>query len=470
MRRRGTTRAAVGSAVVTLVAGILATASPGPAAAAPLGATGKTRVIVVDDDRVQCATADFTSIQEALDVASDGDRVRVCAGLYREAVVIDESVTLQGEVGAVASLDCLDPAPSALGDLDPSRFAVVQPPAGELFDGVPLVRIAADDVVVTGLALEGYTDSVVDTTEGVTLYDAAVSVANSWSRTRLHHNVFRLNTVGVELGASASRVDHNCFRDNDFAVANQRYELTSARIDDNATFRTRVLTWEIGWSYRKASMITVDHNLSHDLGVGVAGVDHADAVTISANTMTTRGRGVSVGVANTDLHILGNVITGLEPTGGTNGILVLPLNGGVPTAGLVVSDNHISNMRVTLGRGIAVTVNSRPVGAVITGNVLTGNVQGLTVAAGTQGATISANRATDNTGHGIWLQPGTSGNVLTDNVALRNGSPPAAADARDDNLPGAPGAAANQWIRTTCVTDLPTGAICTPPEDAGNGG
>jgi pectin methylesterase-like acyl-CoA thioesterase len=43
---------------------------------------------VVDDDSVQCPSADFTTIGEAVDVASSGDTILVCAGNYPEAVAI----------------------------------------------------------------------------------------------------------------------------------------------------------------------------------------------------------------------------------------------------------------------------------------------------------------------------------------------------------------------------------------------
>jgi putative cell wall-binding protein len=37
-------------------------------------------VILVDDDKVQCPTAAFTTIQSAVNAASPGDTIRVCAG------------------------------------------------------------------------------------------------------------------------------------------------------------------------------------------------------------------------------------------------------------------------------------------------------------------------------------------------------------------------------------------------------
>ena len=41
-----------------------------------------TRALVVDKDGAQCANADFTSIQAAVDAAHPGNLIRVCPDLY----------------------------------------------------------------------------------------------------------------------------------------------------------------------------------------------------------------------------------------------------------------------------------------------------------------------------------------------------------------------------------------------------
>ena len=57
--------------------------------------------ILVDDDKVQCPTATFTSIQAAVNAANSGDVIRVCAGTYPEQVAIGKSLSLEADNGVI---------------------------------------------------------------------------------------------------------------------------------------------------------------------------------------------------------------------------------------------------------------------------------------------------------------------------------------------------------------------------------
>jgi hypothetical protein len=46
------------------------------------------RILVVDDDRVQCPTAGFTTVQSAVNAALPGDKIKVCPGTYTEQVTL----------------------------------------------------------------------------------------------------------------------------------------------------------------------------------------------------------------------------------------------------------------------------------------------------------------------------------------------------------------------------------------------
>src|SRR5262245_27487674 len=65
---------------------------------------GGKHVLVVDDDKAQCKKADFTTIQAAVNAASTGTTILVCAGTYQESVTMtknDLRIRAKGAPGTV---------------------------------------------------------------------------------------------------------------------------------------------------------------------------------------------------------------------------------------------------------------------------------------------------------------------------------------------------------------------------------
>jgi parallel beta-helix repeat protein len=94
-------------AIVTVVGlAVLLLPSLGSASRASL-AKGA-RLVVVDNDRVQCAKADVTTISAAVALVRPGGTIRVCAGTYAAGVVVDKpAVTIEafGQPGTVHVVD-----------------------------------------------------------------------------------------------------------------------------------------------------------------------------------------------------------------------------------------------------------------------------------------------------------------------------------------------------------------------------
>jgi pectin methylesterase-like acyl-CoA thioesterase len=74
-------------AIAYLGAACERTDAPTEARLVALSVTGPSR-LVVDDDRVQCPDAPFTTIQSAVDAAMSRDHIDVCPGTYVEQVTI----------------------------------------------------------------------------------------------------------------------------------------------------------------------------------------------------------------------------------------------------------------------------------------------------------------------------------------------------------------------------------------------
>lgn len=61
-----------------------------------LVATANASIITVDDDLIDCPSANYTSIQPAINNATDGDTILVYAGTYKENVVVNKTLNLIG--------------------------------------------------------------------------------------------------------------------------------------------------------------------------------------------------------------------------------------------------------------------------------------------------------------------------------------------------------------------------------------
>jgi len=167
---------------------------------------------------------------------------------------------------------------------------------------------------------------------------------------RIHHNLFRLNFLAVELGSKGgqkSRFDHNCLRDNTFAVANQRYSLSRALLDHNETYRSENTAWEIGWGYRGTTAVTLSRNTSRRDHLALK-AENDDHLTVRGNVIEQAGAGINLGGGGINLAggdtqptILHNTVTGT-----TRGaaITVNPTDAdSPPVTGLVMRGNTVTD-------------------------------------------------------------------------------------------------------------------------------
>jgi len=406
---------------------------------------------VVDDDKAQCAEAGYTSIGAAVTAANPGDLIRVCAGSYPERVAVDKPVVIKGQPEAVEAIDCFAPSASTRGDLDTTVLPVVSPPDAT---AEPLLRLAADGVEVSGLVFEGMVDPGVNS-----IYRASLETSPLYSGYRVHHNLFRLNTLGMETasnGAIASRFDHNCLRENGWAIANQRYPLGKARLDHNETFRQRNIAFEMGWVLAGVEDVRLDHNVSRLDGYGFF-VEASSRVLIEDNVVQARLFNVAVNGGNRTVQISRNSIL----PGGTLGVFFRPLPQSgttAPSEDVLVEGNTIHGMIGNPGSGIAVSPLHPVRDAHVRENVLSDNQgDGLRVNSGS-GNTYSGNVMERNGGYGATAGAGAAGNTFLGNVMLDNGT----ADAHE--APAAVGVPQtelrNDWIDNVCERDLPAGLIC----------
>lgn len=121
--------------------------------------------LVVDDDKVQCPNAGFTHIQDAINAAAAGARIRVCKGVYTEQLLIQKSLILDADSGATLMPAAMHQNTVSLFDSAPIATAV-------------LVQNAVN-VTIRGLTVDGANNGIsacAPDLEGITFQNASGSV------------------------------------------------------------------------------------------------------------------------------------------------------------------------------------------------------------------------------------------------------------------------------------------------------
>ena len=413
--------------------------------------------IVVDDDGLQCADPDSDNISEGVALAKAGDTVKVCPGVYREFVRVDRPLTVAGTPGAIDALDCFDPATSQMGDLDPATYAVLTRPADVEGD---LLTVASGGVSVTGLVLEG---AVTPATRVERIEDAAIRLLSGTAGARVHQNLIRHDSLGIDLasdGSATTHVDHNCLRENRFGIAAQRQDFVGGVVEHNQTFQNTRIGYEVGDNFGSRQS-TYGLNVSRQDGIGFF-VRNSENVSIADNDIEPLTTGVQLASGNTNLRVTDNRIVG----GTTAGVAFVPsATPGLTSRKALVAGNDISGFGRTPTGGIGIAVGSNAAGdpavdgVKVMDNTLSHNGIGISVQLTNLGVRVHGNTSTGNRQFGIRAQRqvGTAfGASFKDNVMLDNGSPDLAttADAFDNNR------SANTWAGNVCERDIPVDTIC----------
>ena len=352
--------------------------------AASAGAHAK---LVVDDDKVECPTAGFTHIQDAVKAAAPGDEIRICKGVYVEQIKIDKALDIDADNGAIVM-------PSAM-----------QANTASLFDGKPiaaaLVVTEATGVSITGLTLDGINNGISLCSPdliGIAYQNASGTVAHVAVRNfklAASLNGCQSGTgIFVESGSGgASNVEIRDSTVHDF----QKNGITADEPGTITVIRRNVVTGvgatngaaqngvQIGFG---AAGSIVDNLVTNNVYAPCTAVDSCKAV--ATNILVTQSDGVEVsgntgGTSQVNIFVDGNNATvNRNETFGT--ILFDGIR--VEGNGSTLSHNHVFNGAES---GIFVAGNNN----VITDNTITEANVGILKDTGSMGNVIAGNHFFD---------------------------------------------------------------------------
>ena len=202
--------------------------------------------LLVDDDKVQCPAATFTSIQDAINADNPGNLIRVCPGTYREQLSIDKSLSIEGDNGAIVLPGNM--TVNATGSTGTPIAAAI------------LVKEAAD-VEIEGLIVDTANSGLTQCSPDL------IGILYQNSSGRIERNAVRNTKLSVSL--------NGCQSGNAIVVQSLGSETSNVRIDDNSVH-----------DYQKN---------------GITGNELGTEVTITNNVVT--GLGPTTGAAQNGIQI-----------------------------------------------------------------------------------------------------------------------------------------------------------------------
>jgi nitrous oxidase accessory protein NosD len=340
--------------------------------------------LVVDDDKVECPTAGFTRIQDAINAASPGDEIHICKGVYVEQISIHKPLHIEADNGAILMPSNMQANTSSLFDASPIATALL---VGE-----------TTGVSISGLTVDGANNAISECAPdliGISFQNASgmlerIAVRNfklapSLNGCQSGTGIFVQSGSG---GVSKVEIEHCTVHDF------QKNGITADEQGTDAIIRRNVVTGigattgaaqngvQIGFG---AAGSIVENVVTNNIWAPCTAI--STCTTVATNILVTQSDGVDVsgntaGIGQVNIFIDGNdAVIERNETFATSVFDGIRLQG----AQSRVSQNQALNGAES---GIFLSGNNN----LITNNVITEAAIGILKAAGSSGNMLTGNR------------------------------------------------------------------------------
>ena len=346
-----------------------------------LGSARASVVLLVDDDGAQCPSAAYTDINTAISAANTGDTIVVCPGTY-DATTVDKRLTLSGYTKDLSGKlsTCSDRL----------HFPADQTTKDSIVAGF---YVAADFATIKGFT--------------VTAPESGINIPFGTDGVWVTRNVLQDNSIGVNLNGTMSRVENNCFRDN-----NAGGSASGTGVYSDQGLKSAGISRNVFVNNTAAAITLLD----------AAGIGSLDAVKVQNNVSSDDGDLISI-------------------TGSTNSLIRQNTSTGAVGAGIFVEMGFAANSNLEISNN---TLNS-------------GDDIGINAAdTGLEDSTIKGNTAKGNASVGILVQANSTDNSIVNNDFRGNFGP---VDCADLTSGAGTAGTANTWKNDKGKTAFPAG-IC----------
>ena len=245
------------------------------------------------------------TIQMAINSAANGDELSLCKGTYVENVIVNKSLIIKGPNAAI------DPCTGVR-----NQEAILVPATANISGG-EIIHIAASDVTISGLTIDGDNTAItsgysstngadIDAAEGITVYETGIN------NLKVTNNIFKnLSYFGVTL------------YDYPAAVPSSGHLIANNKFQDFGTYdaASGIAYWGGGVLLYNNQYARVVDNCMANLRIGVqtgnfhlANPEASTYQFIGNNTMSVRRRGIFHNLfygAASPLTLSDNIITGV---------------------------------------------------------------------------------------------------------------------------------------------------------------
>ena len=235
--------------------------------------------VVVDDDRAQCPSADFTSIQAAVTASAPGTTILVCAGTYHEMVEpkADDRIVAKGVPGEVV--------------LDGNDHAI--------FAGFHLLD-------VSGVSIEGFKVQAFHEAD-ILLEGASDNTIRENVLTNAHHDGIELRKSAASgRGSAGNLIEHNLSIDNPAANACGIQVRDPGSTGNVVRHNTEINNnWGIRVGAGATGNIVFHNDVRNNRAVGILNIAGANETSIEANRAGDNPTGLAV-QASTGVRVARN--------------------------------------------------------------------------------------------------------------------------------------------------------------------
>ncbi len=373
-------------------------------AAVPCSASAAT--LQVDDDRAQCRSAPYTSVQAAVNAASSGDTIRVCQGTYAEQILLPrDKSNLSLRSVATLGATLMQPATGLpAGDGNPSAILVVR----------------GMNTLVRGFRIRG-----------------PLSYADPEEACQNH-----THASGIAVPEGSATIDSNRITAISITCPSRGPAGSGVHIGDvDGTFT-------LDAPFATSPRVTVDRNVIQGRGGVLA--EGSSRVVVQRNTITGPGRDRGFGFFLLESFDMTSSVTATVRSNDISAAAV-GVGGFIGGQPLVVG-NRLH------GNGTAIQFAESFFGE-LRDNFIDNNGVGIELGTGSPVSRwlVRGNRIRNTETDGIRVNPGSDRNQLFDNSSLGSGG----FDCLDQTNGEGTAGTGNTWSRNVGVTDSPD--VCRAP-------